>query len=170
MEEVQKRLKRRKPLTSGQNHNIHIRRANTDDLPGLKRLSDNNKHELGFIPRPALSRSIRRGHIFIGENSVGIVGFVDFYHRKDQQTTLYHIVVDRNYRKQGIGRALVKALIEDAQEHNKAFIQLKCPQDLAANKFYRCLGFEPVDTEAGKGRTLIVWRLSTQNRHQVREE
>ena len=64
-----------------------------------------------------------------------------------------------DHRRRGIGRQLVKALIRDSDECNKGFIQLRCPVDLEANKFYKQLGFSQVDTDPGKQRELAIWRL-----------
>jgi len=136
-----------------------IRSASPEDLDTIKKIADAHKHELGFVLRPALARSIEREELLVAENTNGVIGFVDFHHRRDKQTTLYHIVVESAYRGNGIGRALVEALIANARQEGKSYIQLKCPQDLAANEFYRRLGFRRVATDVGERRPLIVWRI-----------
>lgn len=137
-----------------------IRKATQADLDVIKDLADAHKNELGFVLRPALANGIERGEVFVAENSRGIVGFVEYHHRQDEQTTLYHIAVQSEHRRQGIGRQLVEALIYDTSEYNKGFIQLKCPVELEANKFYKRLGFSQMEVHPGKGRDLAVWRLS----------
>jgi len=138
---------------------LMIHNATTADLDRIKSLADAHKNELGFVLRPALAASIDRGEVIVAKNTTGIVGFVEYHHRHDDQTTLYHIAVRPDHRRQGIGRQLVKALIHDAGECHKGFIQLKCPVDLEANRFYERLGFSQVDIQPGKHRNLAVWRL-----------
>lgn len=138
---------------------FHVRRGRSEDLDAIKAIADAHKHELGFVLRPALAESIDRGELFVAENDNTVVGFVDFHHRRDEQTTLYHIAVEPDKRRAGIGRALVEALVDDAREHGKSHVQLKCPQDLPANTFYRRLGFSHVDTQTGNQRPLSVWQI-----------
>ena len=159
MAAVRRRLRRRKPLTYGKCETT-VRKATQDDLDAIKRLADEHRYELGFVLRPALAKSIQQGEMFVAENSKGIVGFVEYHHRRDEQTTLYHIAVQSDHQQLSIGRQLVEALIDNAVENNKQFIQLKCPFELAANKFYERLGFSQISTQPGKNRALAILRLS----------
>jgi ribosomal protein S18 acetylase RimI-like enzyme len=137
-----------------------VRKANLSDLSAVKSLADANKNELGFVLRPALAKSIENSEILLAENSTGVIAFVEYHHRLDQQMTLYHIAVESGYRKQGVGRLLIGSLVKDARCHGKAIIQLKCPADLPANGFYSRLGFTKIATQNGRFRPLITWRLS----------
>lgn len=142
---------------------IVIRKAAKEDLDDIKLLADSHRHELGFVRRSALAEAIERDELMVAQNHQQVVGFVEYHHRRDEQTTLYHIVVKFEHRRQGIGRQLVEALIHDAGERNRKFIQLKCPVDLEANKFYEQLGFLQVKTQPGKHRALAVWRLAVRS-------
>lgn len=153
-------LRRRSVLTSGGYEPSAIRRASIEDLEGIKQLADQHRHELGFVLAPSLARSIERNELIVVENSEGTVAFVDFHHRRDNQTTLYHIVVHSDHRRQSIGRQLIDELIRDAKEHDKEFIQLKCPVDLEANKFYESQGFCRAHIQPNKHRDLAIWRLT----------
>jgi N-acetylglutamate synthase-like GNAT family acetyltransferase len=136
-----------------------IRKATRSDLDEIKVLADKHKDELGFVLRAALARSIDRGEVLVAENASGVVGFAEYHHRRDGQTTLYHMAVRPNVRRLNTGRELIKALVKDAREHCKSFIQLKCPAELGANGFYERLGFSRTALEPGRKRQLIVWRL-----------
>lgn len=153
-------LWRRSVLTSGAYNPSAIRRASITDLKAIKQLADQHRHELGFVLAPSLARSIERNELLVAENSEGIIGFVDFHHRRDNQTTLYHIAVHSDHRRQSIGRQLMGELIRDAREHKKEFIQLKCPVDLEANKFYESQGFCRVHVQPNKHRELAIWCLT----------
>lgn len=138
---------------------VTIRKATLGDLDAIKALADRHKQELGFVLRPALVRSIERTEVFVAENSANVIGFLEYHHRRDSQTTLYHIAVQRDHRWQGIGQQLVDALIQDAVGFNKEFIQLKCPVNLGANEFYQHLGFSRIDVQPRRSRDLAIWRL-----------
>ncbi len=138
---------------------ITLRKARLEDVPELKPLLDAHRHELGFVIRPALQKRIQAAEVFVACDDGIIVGVMAYHHRRDEQTTLYHIVVAPAWRGQGIGRRLIQALQQEAQRLDKHHIQLKCPQDLPANDFYPRLGFQLHAVQDGRKRTLNVWRL-----------
>jgi N-acetylglutamate synthase-like GNAT family acetyltransferase len=138
---------------------VTVRKATSADLDEVKRLADSHKHELGFVLRPALAKSIGRDELLVAANRSVLAGFVEYHHRRDAQTTLYHLVVDGDHRGLGIGRSLVEALVSEAQEAGKSHIQLKCPADLKANSFYARVGFSRLGAQSGKKRELVLWRM-----------
>ncbi len=139
---------------------VVIEKAVTSDIDRLKAIADIHRTELGFVRKPALLEAIDRSEVFIAKYNQSIIGFLKYHHRQDKQTTLYTIVVMTEYRRQGIGKALIGALIEDARILNKYFILLKCPVDLKANQFYKALEFSLDDIQLGKHRRLNIWRYS----------
>ncbi len=147
------------------NVNITIRKATKDDLDKIKALADAHRQELGFVRRPALLEAITRKEIIVAQNGEHLAGLVHYRHRRDVQTTLYDIVVASDYRRFGIGKALIDALIAEARTLGKQTIVLKCPAELLANIFYARLGFERLCEEPGKHRRLIVWQFSLQSDH-----
>jgi GNAT superfamily N-acetyltransferase len=88
------------------------------------------------------------------------MGFAHSRHRRDSQTTLYEIGVASKNRKQGLGRAMVHTVVEEARVQGKVLLRLKCPIDLPANAFYQHLGFTLLGQERGKRRMLNVWGMS----------
>lgn len=139
---------------------LTIRKAIPTDLDVLKSLADAHRRELGFVIRPALVRSIERGELIVAANSTGLIAFVEYHHRRDAQTTLYHIVVAPDYRRQGIGRRLVERLADEARATGKEIITLKCPTALPANEFYARTGWSLAGSEPGKRRPLNLWQLA----------
>jgi N-acetylglutamate synthase-like GNAT family acetyltransferase len=138
-----------------------IRKATPEDIGQVKALSDEHRYELGFVRRPALVEAVNRKELIVADDDGGLVGFVAYRHRQDLQTTLYHIVVRPEWRRKGVGRALIETLKAESVAQGKRVIQLKCPEDLVANQFYHDLGFHVVEKESGKNRALLVWQLSS---------
>ncbi|MFQ5758745.1 MAG: GNAT family N-acetyltransferase [Candidatus Bathyarchaeia archaeon] len=139
---------------------VVVRKATLDDLDVIKALADSHRYELGFVRCAALQRAIEQNEVFVAQNRQYITGFVDYHHRRDGQTTLYHIGVSPALRGQGIGRSLVMALYEEAQQRGSRTIVLKCPADLPANDFYAALSFHLIGEERSKNRPLRIWSLS----------
>lgn len=135
-----------------------IRKANLADIGTIKRIADANKDTLGFVTKPALQFGIEKGWLLVAEEN-NIAGFVHYRHRRNQQTTIYEICVDRSYRGQGIGRLLIDTLVTEARGLQKAYIQLKAIQNIPANIFYEKYGFSLVGVETGRKRALNVWRF-----------
>jgi N-acetylglutamate synthase-like GNAT family acetyltransferase len=139
---------------------VEIRHAVTDEIGVIKRLFDEHKRELGFVVKAALENSIARRELLVAVSEVDeVIGAVHYRHCKDGQTTLYSIVVDSAYRSRTIGRALLHALKHEASNKGQKSIQLKCPAELEANKFYEAERFLLVTVEPGRRRPLNVWRL-----------
>jgi N-acetylglutamate synthase-like GNAT family acetyltransferase len=147
-------------LTSGISE-IKLRKAVPEDLPSLKTLADAHRHELGFVHRQALLRSIHQQEVIVAQKADKLIGFVEYHHRQDLQTTVYHIVVEPEHRDQGIGRILMETLRQESYQLKKQFIRIKCPEELKANRFYEHVGCHLVGKEEGKRRTLSIWELET---------
>lgn len=126
----------------------------------VKAIADANRDALGFLPKMKFQEAIEQERCFVAVEGADILGFVVFRHRKiDLQTTLSDICVDAEKRRQGVGRSLIEKLTYDCEDKDRAFIQLKCPQNLKANQFYQNMGFELATVEEGKSRKLNVWRM-----------
>jgi len=148
-------------MTSGETKlSFKVRKACINDLNSIKKLVDANKHELGFVTRPALIESIERKEIYIAIQLEEVIGVIHYRHRRDGQTTLYHLVVKVESRQVGVGKRLVSAMQRDARKIGQIFILLKCPVDLSANQFYAKCKFELTATEKGKSRFLNTWQKS----------
>ena len=154
---------RKQALANAMNTGIQtsITPAVKDDLDSLKSLADENKHELGFVLKPALEQGIAEGRIFVSRlsNSSEICGFVHFRHRRDRVTKIYHLCVQARHRHLGIGWRLLDELRMSANRLRQTCILLKCPEGLQANLFYQKCRFTQVETTEGKRRRLLTWEL-----------
>ena len=134
-----------------------IRKATLQDLEAIKQIADANKDAIGFVLRPALAQNIERGWVLVAEREGVVIGFANYRHRLDEQTTLYEICVAEEHRGNGVGKALLVALIEEGRHLGKGRLQLKCPADSEANAFYANMAFEQLGRERGRNKELILW-------------
>lgn len=134
-----------------------IRKATLQDLETIKQIADANKETIGFVLRPALAQNIERGWVLVAEREGVVIGFANYRHRRDEQTTLYEICVAEEHRDNGVGKSLLEALIEESRRLGKGRLRLKCPVGSEANAFYANLAFEQRGRERGKNKELILW-------------
>lgn len=116
-------------------------------------LFQRHREELGFVNRA----QVREKSLYTVEKDGKVVGAALCNHCvRKPQTTLYDIVVDESYRRQGIASKLVRKISSDSP-HDK--IIAKCPVILDANAFYEKCGWEIEGVEGGKNHKLNIWKL-----------
>ena len=123
-----------------------------------KKIASSFSREIGFVNQAALEASLKRSELEV----ISGVGFIHFHHRKDGQTTIYEIAVDRASQKHGWGRLLFYRVLSAAIELGQSNIFLKCPIDNDSNGFYERLGFVLERIDPGKKRPLNCWRYKIQ--------
>lgn len=112
--------------------------------------------ELGFVNLAALKEAEQKNTLEV----IPGIGFCNYHHRRDRQTTIYEIAVDKGHAGKGWGRLLFYRVLCDAIEKKQKSIFAKCPVDLASNAFYEHLGFKHEGIEQGRKRQLNCWRYS----------
>lgn len=140
-----------------QTKDFTIRVGTTADLDAVKAIASVEKRALGFVHRGALSRAANREELLVASLGTVIVGFCQFYRRRDGISTIYHLAVARGMRERGIGRELLARVALDAERLGMQAVRLKCPSDLPANSFYARAGFTDVGREQGTNRVLRIW-------------
>lgn len=144
----------------GEAEGFKMRQATLDDVVDVKKIADQHRHALGFLPKPVFSDSVKRHSLLVAVSEGHLVGFVRYNHRKrGTETAIYDICVADDYKRQGIGRGLVESLIDECRKNDRVSIMLRCPEDLPANQFYERIGFENNGVEMGRRRKLVTWRL-----------
>ena len=95
-----------------------------------------------------LYESAQRGELMLIDG-----GFCHWHLRRDGQLTIREIIATRK----GAGSEMLERL---KQVPGAVSLLARCPDDLAANKWYEAKGFEKLQREQTKsGRYLSVWRL-----------
>jgi GNAT superfamily N-acetyltransferase len=83
-------------------------------------------------------------HVLIAERDAQVVGLAALIHNAaDKRAIVRHLYVDRNYRGQGVGRALMEAMADRARQWQARCLWLET-QDVNydAIRFYQRLGFQ----------------------------
>ena len=144
-----------------------VQEASGEDAADILVLADVHRDELGaFIQhRQWLFQQLEKGEVFIARTGEGIVmGFVVFSHqslRQPENTIVYYLCTSKDYRGRGAGKLLMEAVASDARIRGKKAIDLKCPADAPANRFYSSIGYELRRGETDpEGCRLNVWTLS----------
>jgi|WetSurMetagenome_2_1015567.scaffolds.fasta_scaffold23458_10 GNAT superfamily N-acetyltransferase len=137
-----------------------VRKAIPEDIDRIKQIADKNKKYVGFIIRGALVKAIQRKEVIVIEVENEIVGFVNYHHRRDDQTTQYDICIDEKHRGKGIGRLLENAALDEAKQFGKKRYIIRAPIDLESNIFYERIGFKLKEVEKGRKRPINVWEYT----------
>ena len=144
-----------------------LKGASQEDAPGILALADVHRHELGEISQHPqwLLQQVAMEEVLVATTGEGkVIGFVVFSHqilRGRENSIVYYLCTNKDYRGQGIGRSLMEAVASDARIRGKKTIDLKCPAHSPANEFYQSIGYELRQSEADrKGNRLNVWTMS----------
>lgn len=129
-----------------------------EEVIRAKEIANQYKQELGFVNRAALEESLAKKELEVIVENDETIGFVHYHHRRDKQTTIYSIAVNKKRIKENWGRLLFYRVLCSSIENQCKFIVAKCPEDLSSNTFYSSLGFVLDRVEEGKKRRLNVWR------------
>ena len=97
-----------------------------------------------------LTKSALKNELILVDN-----GYCRYHIRRDNQLTIYEILVLPKFRGRGIGSGILKML----EEFDVSSIFARCPVDLPSNEWYINRGFILDGTETtGSGRGLNLWR------------
>lgn len=143
---------------------FQIRYATDVDVPSVVALIRAQEKRfagsLGAPHYPSLRKAVTEKRLHVAElNDVGIVGYVEYWRRRDGVQTIYGLATDPRFEGLGIGRNLLYSV--------ECPIRLKCPQlvnvDKAnpANAFYAKAGLKLSGIDATRGgKTLNIWTLN----------
>lgn len=90
-------------------------------------------------------------YIFVVRNEkgkiIGMATLVVFKVLSGKRAIIEDVVVDKDYRGQGLGKKLLQKMLSFAQSENVSYIDLTSkPSRVEANSLYLSLGFEKRDT------------------------
>ncbi len=126
-------------------------------MPQVKLIADQNRRHLGFLTSSELTGAAKRGTLLIATVDTEIIGFLNFWFRRDSIATIYTICVALDHQRTGVGRVLLGELARLARGAGMNTLRLKCPVDEGANSFYARMGFQCLQVIQGRRRRLNVW-------------
>lgn len=127
-----------------------IRFAKNSDIAAIQQIARQHDSELGRVHKGALETGIQRRSLLVATYGERIVGFVNYWARRDGWQTVYEIAVHKDCKGQRIGAGLLSAV--------PGPIKLKCVVGTPANDFYEAQGFKHVGIDQGKKRPLNMWQ------------
>lgn len=132
-----------------------VRKARVEDKEAIIKIWRKSEDMLGKPQHAALNRAINAGYCHVAEKDGVILGFVEYYSRKDGVNTIYHIATSEEARNQGIGASLLWSI--------PCPIRLKVTVDNAkAIQFYEHHHMVRIAEEISRtGRLLYVYELKT---------
>jgi ribosomal protein S18 acetylase RimI-like enzyme len=163
------------------NRSVHIRKAVLSDAKGIAKVHvdswkttyanivpDEYLDTLTYQRREQLwIKIIPIGGVYVAENLEGeIVGFSSGGKERSNQYKgfdgeLYAIYILKEYQGQGIGKALVKPIVDDLKGMGLNSMLVLVLKDNVSRKFYESLGGKKVDSEevhiAGKDFIELVY-------------
>jgi GNAT superfamily N-acetyltransferase/predicted nucleic acid-binding protein len=120
-----------------------------------QKASDTDKEALGFLPERAYKEAADQGKLLIaivqGDRGPAYAGHL-LYGGVFPQAKIFQIFTVPQFRRNGIGRRLVEAIVRRAESLQFMSVLAQVADDLTANTFWEHLGFEIVRTKKG-GRT-----------------
>lgn len=141
---------------------FRIRNSTSNDLPALRELFLSARLQAfswlppGMFHLDDFDVQTEGERILVAESTGRIAGFVSVW---EPDHFIHHLFVDVDYLRQGIGRALLRALPEWPERHYR----LKClDRNRTALAFYRAQGFFEVGRGMGDEGEHVVLSLAPQ--------
>jgi GNAT superfamily N-acetyltransferase/predicted transcriptional regulator/predicted nucleic acid-binding protein len=115
--------------------------------------ADKNKKALGFLPKSAYHACALQGKLWIAiepKNQI-YLGYLMFG-GKYPTLSIRQLFIDKDHRRQGVGKQLVHELIKYGENYSYLSISARVASDLAANSFWVKQGFKLIRQVPG-GKT-----------------
>lgn len=141
---------------------VAIRPAIPADLAYVDYLQHRNSEDLSFYPLSVLEREMVHHRVLLAEVNGQPAGYL--YHGSLSSPTLriHQACIQYDLRGYLYGAALVRWLADVGMAAGSQEIALRCGSDIAANGFWRAMGFECVAVTQGgarRMRDINAWRL-----------
>jgi GNAT superfamily N-acetyltransferase len=143
---------------------IQVVPAIESDLTYIDHLQRKNAEDLAFYPKQVFEREILNHRILLARVNNDPAGYI--YHGSlGQQVKIHQACIEYDLRGQLYGAALIRHLIDLVSASNGLSISLRCGSDIAANGFWKAMGFYCQGVTAGgirRMRDINNWRYDLQ--------
>ena len=141
---------------------LDIKYASKDDLTYIDFLQKKNAEDLSFYPKIVFEREIENQRILLALVNNAHAGYL--YHgsiRLDLPLKIHQACIEYDLRGNWYGAGLCKRLEDLGSIGGAKTIALRCGSDIAANNFWKNMGFECVQVTQGgvrRMRDINVWQ------------
>lgn len=139
---------------------IEVNPAQASDLKYIDHLQRKNAEELAFYPTQVFEREIENFRILLAKVNNEPAGYI--YHGAfSEQVKIHQACIEYDLRGQLYGAALVRHLLDLVAAYGGLSITLRCGSDIAANGFWKAMGFYCQGVTAGgirRMRDINNWR------------
>ena len=121
--------------------NTSVRIATGSDLSYVVEQQRRWSNALGFLPKVAHARYVDAQRVIIAMHNGQRAGYANMIISRKGLLRLPQIAIDKELLRNGIGTALMDALIKIGTAHGSDAIRLTSRKDLEANDFWPTTGF-----------------------------
>ncbi len=111
-----------------------------DDLEYVLALSRRHYEEIGFLPAPRLAEYQRRGQLWMAQENSELCGFM-VWGRGWPVLRVYQVCIQYDAQRREHGIALVRRLVQKADQEGYEAISCFVADDIDANAFWKAGGF-----------------------------
>jgi len=143
---------------------IVVSPATLADLLYIDHLQRKNAEELAFYPKQVFEREVQNFRILIAKVNNDHAGYI-YHGALGPQVKIHQACIQYDLRGQLYGAALVRQLIDLVRAANGSSITLRCGSDIAANGFWKAMGFYCQGVTLGgvrRMRDINNWRIDLQ--------
>lgn len=138
-----------------------LRRATLNDAKEIARL-ESEIFKSGWTLENVENMLKGDSYAVVEEVNGEIIGYASYYIHIDEGD-INNVAVTANYRKQGIGKSLVNALLQDAKARgvNKLFLEVR-ENNITAIKLYESLNFKQISVRKkyyNDGQNALIYQL-----------
>lgn len=119
---------------------IEVSPALISDLSFIDHLQRRNAEELAFYPKAAFEREINCQRIILARVNGEPAGYV-YHGAMNAVCKIHQACIEYDLRGQLYGAALVRFLLDLARAADCHSVTLRCGSDIAANGFWKAMGF-----------------------------
>ena len=144
--------------------NIEVAPAVLSDLTFIDHLQRRNAEELAFYPSAVFEREVENRRILLARVNGEPAGYL--YHGAfSHNCKIHQACIEYDLRGQLYGSQLVRFFVSLARSADCLSVSLRCGSDIAANSFWKLMGFYCEAVRPGgvrRMRDINCWRLNVQ--------
>ena len=128
---------------------VTVRPASTTDMTYIDHLQKKNAEDLSFYPLSVLEREVLNRRVVLAEVNDEPAGYLYHGSLASPILRIHQACIQYDLRGYLYGAALVRWLADLGRAAGSSEIALRCGSDIAANGFWRAMGFECIAVTRG---------------------